>query len=130
MGDKDSPQRVVQSPLPRDHAKDSIYQGGVNVPFVVAGAGVTRKNERKASLINSTDLFAAFAALANTRQKSSADSTSFLPLLTSGTLEGRRELYDLANDPFEKHNLLASDNATDYASIVATLAAQLLVYQH
>lgn len=43
--------------------KGSLYEGGVAVPFVVSGAGVTRTGEREDRLVNITDIFATIAEI-------------------------------------------------------------------
>ena len=44
--------------------KGSLYEGGVAVPFVVTGAGVTRAGEREDRLVNVTDVFATIGEIA------------------------------------------------------------------
>ncbi|MGI9259908.1 MAG: sulfatase-like hydrolase/transferase, partial [Gammaproteobacteria bacterium] len=44
--------------------KGSLYEGGVAVPFVVTGAGVTRVGEREDRLVNVTDVFATIGEIA------------------------------------------------------------------
>jgi hypothetical protein len=55
MGDNGSPTQVAQSPYSSSRAKDTLYQGGINVPLVFSGAGVTRAGQREAALVNSSD---------------------------------------------------------------------------
>ncbi len=43
-------------------AKGSLYQGGVNNPMIISGAGVDRTGEEDA-FINSTDLFSTIASV-------------------------------------------------------------------
>jgi arylsulfatase B len=93
VGDNGTPQRVIQAPFSRDHAKGSLYEGGIRVPMVVAGAGVTRNGQREAALVNSTDLFATFADIAQLRQSAPADSTSFAAALSSTAFKGRSHAY-------------------------------------
>jgi arylsulfatase B len=93
MGDNGTPQQVVQAPFSRSHAKSSLYEGGIHVPLVVAGAGVTRAGQREAALINSTDLFATFASLAEVKPNVPADSISFAGALSSTAFKGRSHAY-------------------------------------
>ena len=83
VGDNGAPDEVVQLPFKKFHVKSSIFEGGVYVPFIVAGAGVTRKGQREAALINTTDLFATIAELAGTGIAQSGDSISLRHLLTN-----------------------------------------------
>jgi arylsulfatase B len=93
MGDNGTPARVVQAPFSRTQAKGSLYQGGIHVPMVIAGVSVTRKGQREAALVNSTDLFATFADIAKAQSKVPADSISFAQALTSATFKGRSHSY-------------------------------------
>jgi arylsulfatase A-like enzyme len=84
IGDNGSPGQVVQSPFERRRSKGTIFEGGVHVPLVVAGAGVSRASQREAALINSTDLFATISEIAGIDLPSYEDSVSFAPLLGGG----------------------------------------------
>ncbi|MGB0370773.1 MAG: sulfatase-like hydrolase/transferase [Opitutales bacterium] len=59
MGDNGTPGRVAQAPFGRGHTKGSLYEGGVNVPFIVAGAGVDSGLAGIVSeeLVHSVDLY-------------------------------------------------------------------------
>ena len=63
MGDNGTPRRVFQGPS-RQRAKGSVYQGGVAVPMIISGRGVSRTGEREDALVSSVDLFATIANLA------------------------------------------------------------------
>jgi arylsulfatase B len=99
IGDNGTPARVAQAPFSRDTAKGSLYEGGIHVPMVVAGASVTRQGQREAALINSTDLFATLANVAQLKQSAqlkeiiSADSISFADALSNKTFKGRSYAY-------------------------------------
>jgi arylsulfatase A-like enzyme len=88
MGDNGSTRQTVTAPFAPNHAKGTIYEGGVNVPLIVSGPGVVR-NQSSDALVNSTDLFATIMELATidpatTIPKNvSVDSVSFLPLLAA-----------------------------------------------
>jgi arylsulfatase B len=93
MGDNGTPRQVVQAPYQRNQAKGSLYQGGINVPMVIAGAGISRAGQREAALINSTDLFATFADIAKIKTKVPTDSISFAAALTRTSFQGRSHAY-------------------------------------
>jgi arylsulfatase A-like enzyme len=155
VGDNGTPDEVIQSPYDAHHAKSTIFQGGIHVPMIVAGAGVTRNGQREAALINTTDLFATIADLAGTGITQSDDSISFRPLLTGAPGQLRDfvyaefdddyrkwrngwairddrfklvkfgsgyRLFDLIDDPFEKHNLLYPDPTDDARETAENLA--------
>jgi arylsulfatase A-like enzyme len=86
MGDNGSPGQVAQAPFFRGHAKGSLYQGGVNVPFMMAGPGINGGRASKA-LTNSVDVYATVLELAGIDVASAKpkdkgfDSVSMLPAL-------------------------------------------------
>lgn len=88
MGDNGSPRRVYQG-SPRQRGKGSVYQGGVAVPMIISGRGVTRMGEREDALVSSVDLFATIANLAGAGTTAFNDSLSFADLI-SGVGPGPR----------------------------------------
>ncbi len=135
IGDNGTPKRVIQSPFTKNQAKGSVYEGGIHVPMIISGAGVTKSGAREAALINSTDLFTTITDIAGTGLVKHHDSQSFKDMLTGTqqdtrefiyteisdstnawairdsqykliTLdEGFQEFYDLNSDPYEKNDL-------------------------
>ncbi len=83
VGDNGNPSQVVESPFISNRSKGSLYQGGVHVPMVIAGAGVTRANEREDALISFSDFFSTIVELTGTSLPQIHDSYSFASLLTS-----------------------------------------------
>ena len=80
MGDNGTPVGVKDPAAKIRGSKQSVYEGGVRVPLVVAGAGVTRTG-RDAHLISSPDLFATIAQLAGALPGGAIhDGYSFVPL--------------------------------------------------
>lgn len=143
IGDNGSPSRVVQSPYVPGRAKGTLYQGGIHLPLIVSGTGVTRAGAREAALINTTDLFSTVADLAGTGLTTMPDSQSFKGLLTGGSIQKRafaysevsqdptvgwairnekyklidlggvQALYNLVADPYENNNLILSGTSED-----------------
>lgn len=135
IGDNGTPNQVAQSPYSSLTAKNTLYQGGINVPMFISGNGVSRTGIDN-NLITSTDLFATIAEIAGSSTNEINDSKSFKSLLTQSTTirdyqyselvdgaddewtisngeyklilnsVGVEELYNLANDPYENSNLL------------------------
>lgn len=65
IGDNGTPKRMRDKSLfDKDHMKESLYEGGVRAPLIVAGPSVSRQGERDSALVNATDFFATFTALA------------------------------------------------------------------
>ena len=77
MGDNGTPSRVVQEPFTIDNSKGTVSEGGVHVPLIVAGAGVTQRATRNASLLNGVDVFPTIAELAHAKVTSPIDGVSF-----------------------------------------------------
>jgi arylsulfatase A-like enzyme len=136
IGDNGTMRTVNQLPYRPKSSKGSLYQGGVHVPMVIAGKGVSRVGEREAALVNVTDLFTTIANLAGANMETYQDSYAFNNLLTttgsakrnynyaeisdvtSGYTirnmeyklivndDGTEEFYDLVTDAYETSDLL------------------------
>ena len=93
VGDNGTPPEVVLPPITPDHAKLSPYEGGVNVPFIVAGPAVSGGGREVGTLVGMTDLFATIAELCGIDLASdpqlagvALDSQSFAPWLADPLL--------------------------------------------
>lgn len=93
VGDNGTPPEVVQGPVTMARAKFTVYEGGVHVPLVVAGRGVTRTGQREDALINGADLFATIAQLAGAPDTTVHDGVSFRDALADANFGGRDHLY-------------------------------------
>jgi arylsulfatase A-like enzyme len=88
MGDNGSTRQTVSAPFAPNHAKGTVYEGGVNVPLIVAGPGVAR-NRASDALVNSVDMFATIIEMAKIDPGTAVpaddviDSVSFLPYLSA-----------------------------------------------
>jgi arylsulfatase A-like enzyme len=86
MGDNGSPGQVAQTPFYRGHAKGTVYQGGVNVPFMISGPDIEGGRASEA-LTNSVDVYATVLELAGVDVETARpenkgfDSVSMLPIL-------------------------------------------------
>ncbi len=89
IGDNGTPGEVVQAPYLPSKAKGTLYQGGVQVPLVITGAGVSRAGQREDALVGVTDLFSTIVELTGQALPEYASSKSLLPLLTQSGLEHR-----------------------------------------
>ncbi len=88
LGDNGTTSQVIQSPYSSGKAKDTIYEGGVKVPMVVAGPAVVQPGRTNDTLVHAVDVFATILAMAGisnaaTLTANTIDSQSFLPALTS-----------------------------------------------
>ncbi len=85
VGDNGTPGNVLQD-YPDGHGKGSLYQGGVRVPLIVAGKGVTRAGVREDALVHVTDLHATILEAAGAQvQGGVLNSLSFYHLLSDET---------------------------------------------
>ena len=61
LGDNGTPCEICDRTKPEcqeNHCKFSLYQGGINVPLIIAGAQVASPNRESNALVNTTDLYA------------------------------------------------------------------------
>ncbi len=105
IGDNGTPAQVVTGIIDPLHAKFTLYQQGIHVPMVVAGAGVSNPGRTSDQLINSTDLFATILELSGIDIATSAppaisDSISFLPVLQDIPSQNMRQYaFSETSDP-------------------------------
>lgn len=98
VGDNGTPGQVAQDYHSR-RAKGTVYQGGINVPMIVSGNGVSRINQTEDALINTLDIFATVADLAETGTNEIHDSKSFKDLLSASSNLSRTYLFtEVLND--------------------------------
>lgn len=80
VGDNGTEQCVTTLPFLKEHAKTTVFEGGVNVPLIVAGPGV-RGNTECQGLVSLTDLIATVAEIAEMDPPAAEDSISIAPYL-------------------------------------------------
>lgn len=98
IGDNGTPGQVVQK-FDRRGAKGSLQEGGVAVPLIISGAGVSRQNVVEDALVQSTDLFATIAELTGASDPGLEDSKSIVPLLNDENAEHHEFIFSqLEND--------------------------------
>ncbi len=85
IGDNGTPVNVVDTTVfSRDRSKSTLYEGGIRVPLIISGKGVTRFGQRESTLVNATDFYTTLGEAAGLPTKQLFDSTSFFSLF-SGT---------------------------------------------
>lgn len=118
IGDNGSPSQVAQSPFNAEKAKGSLYQGGIHVPMVIAGAGVNRIGVEENALITTVDLYNTFLEIAGLTPAVGLDSQSFYPLLQSETT-GQRQ--------FNYTEVLNNDRSNRSGHTIANAQYKLIV---
>lgn len=102
LSDNGTPDETTLPPWPADRAKNTPYEGGVNVPLIVAGPQVTRPGSESDALVHVTDVFATVADIAGVPLGNNArgvmdgvriDGRSLLPLLADPSRTGRPVVY-------------------------------------
>jgi arylsulfatase A-like enzyme len=89
VGDNGTPDPVKDTGTGIRGSKGSVYEGGVRVPLVVAGAGVTRRG-REDDLFVTTDLYATVLSLAGVPVNQVNNSYSLTPLLNDAAASNGR----------------------------------------
>ncbi len=96
MGDNGSTSATLSAPFQARRAKNTIYQGGINVPLIVRGPNVV-PGATSSALVNSTDLFATIMEMAGIRPEEAVpedvrtDSVSFLSALSNPDARSGRD---------------------------------------
>ena len=93
IGDNGVPHEIRETtPYPPSRVKGTVYQGGVHVPMIITGTGVSGQRAVE-GLVNTTDLFATIIELAggDASPESGRDSISFVESLGSSTGETARQ---------------------------------------
>ena len=99
LGDNGTPGAIVQPPFDSSRAKDTLYQGGVHVPFCVRGPGV-ESGARTNALVHVADIFATALDIAGVAPDPEedlrgmpSDGVSFLPVLQGVSSSVREVVY-------------------------------------
>lgn len=94
LGDNGTPAAVTAPPYLPDHAKLSVYEGGVRVPLLIAGAQVAARGRKAAGLAGTVDLFPTILQLAGIDAPTALptgtviDGVSLLPVLSDRSGSG------------------------------------------
>ncbi len=102
VGDNGTPGGVIQN-FPSNHAKASMYEGGLRVPLIISGKGVSRVNEVDDNLNHITDLYSTILELTGEQLNGGIhNSMSLKPLLSCEVELNRPYIYT----DYEDGNLL------------------------
>lgn len=87
LGDNGTAGTNNQGYVPANHAKASLYQGGVEVPLIIDGPLITQGNRRVSAPVSTVDLFATVLELTGATASATAgvdlDSVSLVPQLVA-----------------------------------------------
>ena len=102
VGDNGTPGQVIQN-FSSNHSKGSLYEGGVRVPLIISGKGVTRKSEEDNNLSHVADIYSTIIELTGTQLNGGTNnSMSLKPLLSCATMLNRSYIYT----DYEDENIL------------------------
>lgn len=90
LGDNGTSEFIVTPPADPNKAKETVYEGGVNVPLIIVGPGVVAGEECEA-LVNLTDIFATIAEIGGFSASSGVDSVSLVPYFSDPDVPSLRE---------------------------------------
>ncbi len=120
LGDNGTVQRVIQPPYNiAGRAKDTLYEGGVRVPFIIAGPDIAQPGRVSTAVVHVVDVFATVLDLAG------VNSTAVLP---RGLPNDSRSLTSiLRNEPFTPAEaaVLVEDTAATPAGSLTGRTARL-----
>ncbi len=89
IGDNGTPGNFLQG-FPAGRGKGTVYQGGIHVPLIVSGAGVTRTGETEDALVHSVDIYATVLEIAGASLPGGKyNSFSFKSLLSNASAPER-----------------------------------------
>jgi arylsulfatase B len=91
LGDNGTPREVKDSTSPVRDSKISTYEGGIWVPMVMAGAGITRSGEREPSIVSAVDLYATIISQAGHDISQLNDSFDITPLFSDSAASTGRQ---------------------------------------
>lgn len=102
LSDNGTPDETTVQPWDKDRAKNTPFEGGVNVPLIVTGPQVGKPGSESAALVHVADVFATVADIANVPIGPKAtgvmegvriDGRSLLPHLRDPTTAGREVVF-------------------------------------
>ncbi len=100
IGDNGTPRGATDPLADIRGSKGSLYEGGVRVPFIASGAGVTRTGEREDAIISHTDMFSSLASFAGANLTTHQDGQNFSNLFSDDNAVHRDHIYSENSDGF------------------------------
>jgi len=81
LGDNGTAGRTTEPPFQSNHAKFTVYEGGINVPLIVSGPAVASPGREEKALVCTVDLFHTIAELHGLNARSVVPATLRHPLI-------------------------------------------------
>ncbi len=103
MGDNGTMGNVIQPPYPANRGKDTLYEGGTHVPFVIRSPSVANPGRSDTTPVNAVDLYSTILELAGINVAATVpagtkiDSQSLLPILQGATNQSRYAYSEIFN---------------------------------
>jgi arylsulfatase A-like enzyme len=94
LGDNGTPKEAITPPFDPKRGKTTIYEGGTNVPLIVAGPGVTARGASADALVHVVDVLPTLARLTGLDPRNVGarlDGVSFAEVLREPTSPGGRK---------------------------------------
>lgn len=95
IGDNGTPPQTIQTPYTNDHAKNTLYEGGMRVPLLIRGPGVISPDRVESQPVHATDLYATILDMAGIDFTSiqpvekPVESISLMPILLNESVSPR-----------------------------------------
>lgn len=95
LGDNGTPNNTLQPPFPATHGKNTLYEGGTHVPFIISGPAVASPNRTNDTFVNMVDVFATVLEMAGTSVAAAVptnvtiDGQSLMPALQTTNVLAR-----------------------------------------
>lgn len=91
IGDNGTPSNVIQTPYNAAHSKETIYEGGIRVPLLIAGPAVVSPNRTSTARVHCVDLYSTILEMAGINvaatqpAANTLDSRSLMPILQNSS---------------------------------------------
>ena len=95
IGDNGTPQNVIQTPYTSAHSKETIYEGGIRVPLIIAGPAVVSPSRTSTARVHGVDLYSTILEMAGVNvgatqpAANKLDSQSLMPILQNTSASTR-----------------------------------------
>lgn len=117
LGDNGCTGQTIQPPYSSGRAKGTLYEGGIRVPMIVAGAGVVAPNRTNTNVIAAADVFPTVLELAELNVAS---------VLSNRVVDGHSLLPIINNQTVTNSRIILTENFSDTLSSATNVAGRAL----